>query len=143
MNMAKNRWRGFMSGFITLIPTCVLFWLGAFLDVGERRRMYFIESRKKVNEQFLKLGIDEEDQQYALKGSTATIVQDQESEGQGETSAIPEYHLTRFARNTYGEYFMLMYTVIGGEVSMLLCRHISQTNARIALKKQYVPQKTS
>ena len=124
------------------LPIPVLIWLDEFFGLHQRTELYIVESRKKVNEQFLKIGIDEEDNQYALKGSTSTIIQDKESNGGGD-EVWPTYNLTRFARNSYGEYFMLMFTVINGEVSMIYNRHIVQTNARIALKDKYVPLKNA
>lgn len=120
------------------MPCLALILFGDFSGFALYRQTYFIESRTKVNEQFSKIGIDEEDSQYVLKGGTATIVQDKESNG-GYEDCSTEYHLTRFARNPHGEYFMLMFTVIGGEVSMILFKHMEQTNARIVLKDKYVP----
>lgn len=124
------------------IPVLALIWFVDFSGFAQYRQTFFIESREKVNEQFLKIGIDEEDSQYVLKGSTATIVHDKETEGGGEGWSN-EFHLTRFARNPDGEYFMLMFTVISGEVSMILFKHLTQKNARIALKKKYMPPKNT
>lgn len=124
------------------IPFLALIWLTDFSGFAQHRQTFFAEARNKVNEQFLKIGIDEDDSQYVLKGSTAAIVQDKESDGGGEGWSN-EYHLTRFARNPSGEYFMLTFTVISGEVSMLLFKHLTQTNARIALKKKYMPPKNT
>jgi hypothetical protein len=120
------------------IPILAVVWLGDFFGFAQHQQKFFEEARNKVNEQFLKIGIDEDDSQYVLKGSTATIVQDKESDGGGE-GCSDEYHLTRFARNPSGEYFMLMFTVIDDQVSMILFKHVVQTNARIALKDKYLP----
>jgi hypothetical protein len=115
----------------------VIIGFGVFFSRGDHKYMqtYVIESRKKVNEYFLKIGIDEKEQQYALKGSTAIVVRDEESDG-SQDGITPEYHLTRFVRNPDGEYFMLMFSVIGGEISNPFVKHVVQTNARIALKEK-------
>lgn len=128
-------------GVFLSIVLLLLIWFMDFSGFAQYRQTFFAEARNKVNEQFLKIGIDENDGQYVLKGSTATIIQDEESEGGGENWSN-EYHLTRYARNPSGEYFMLMFTFIDNKVSMILFRHLEQTNARIALKEKYVPAKS-
>jgi hypothetical protein len=119
------------------IPIAVLIWFRDFSGKVRQEQEYFKAARKMVDEKFLELGVEEEDEQFTLRGRSAEIVLDKEIEFRG--TGYIKYQLTRFVRNPDGEYFMLMFDVIDDICSMPLCKHVTQTNARIALKEKYKP----
>ncbi len=123
------------------IPISALIWFRDFSGKVRHEQEFFKAASKMVGEKFLEIGFNEVDGQFTLRGCSAEIVQDKETEFRGK--GYLKYQLTRFVRNPDGEYFMLIFDVTDDICSMPLCKHVTQTNARIALQEKYIPPTAS
>ena len=89
----------------------------------------------KVDEEFRKLVVASEQPELCFDGSTAQIVKEDEdgvSDGNGGYTLMRVF---RYARNAHGEYF---YFISDGSGKPFF-KHIPHANARIVLKKKYIP----
>lgn len=93
------------------------------------------EARRKINELYRQTVLRAEDPRYALDGSTASIVRDEEAP---ESDSGGEYAITRYARNPDGEYFMLMFEVKQGTARLVFSKPMEQHIARYVLGGQYI-----
>lgn len=89
----------------------------------------------RIDEEFRTHVVNSEVPNLRFDGRTAEIVDEhQEHWTDDETDASTVVRVHRFARNEYGEYFFF---ISEGDGKPFL-KHVSHTNAQIALGKKYV-----
>jgi hypothetical protein len=89
----------------------------------------------QVDEQFRQLRIDTGLPASSFDGRTADIILQSEQMVDDGDGAFRVVRVFRYARNAHGEYFY----VISDGVDKPFFKHIPQANARIVLKKKYIP----
>lgn len=89
----------------------------------------------KVDEQFRQLVVASEQPEFCFDGSTAQIVKEDEEGVSDGNGAYTLLRVFRYARNAHGEYF---YFISDGSGKPFF-KHIPHENARIVLKKKYIP----
>lgn len=89
----------------------------------------------RINEEFRTLVVNSTVPNLRFDGRASEIVDEQqEHHTDGETNASTLVRVQRFAKNEYGEYFFFISEGNGRP----FFKHVSQTNARLALGKKYV-----
>lgn len=89
----------------------------------------------RINEEFRALVVNSEVPNLRFDGRTSEIVDERQEHHTDEgIDASTLARVQRFARNEYGEYFFFISEGNGRP----FFKHVSQTNARIALGKKYV-----
>jgi hypothetical protein len=89
----------------------------------------------RIDEEFRALVVNSAVPNLRFDGRTAEIVDEhQEYYSEDETDASTLVRVQRFARNEYGEYFFFISEGDGRP----FFKHVSHTNAQIALGKKYV-----
>jgi hypothetical protein len=106
---------------------------------GKKNRENLAKWRAEAEAQFSEIEIESPEPRYCFNGLMAEVVQDREEKQYMKSGYLIDYRLTRFARNTGGEYFMF----ISNRTAKPFLKHITQPNARIALKDRYLPPKES
>jgi hypothetical protein len=134
--LLSNTWLGYLHLLIMTAFT----WLCVALLRGNTRytEQLLANLRKKVNEDFYQISLDADIPKYSFSGKTAEIVSDHEAL-KVTNGIVFGLTLTRFARNSYGEYFFYM---ADGE-SMKLFKHVEHNSARAILKDKYVAPPTA
>lgn len=127
----SNTWLGYLH----LLVMGIFAWLCAALLRNNARHteQLLANLRKKVNEVFYQISLDADIPKYSFCGKTAEIVSDYE-ELKVADGIVFGLTLTRFARNSYGEYFFYM---TDGEY-LKFFKHVEHNYARAALKDKYV-----
>lgn len=89
----------------------------------------------RVDEEFRQLCVTGERPEFCFDGSTAQIVKEDEEGVSDGNGAYTLLRVFRYARNVHGEYF---YFISDGSGKPFF-KHIPHENARIVLKKKYIP----
>lgn len=91
--------------------------------------------REEAKEQFRAYRAKSSDARFVFNGADAEIVKEEESIiGDEDDDLVVQYSLTCFARNAAGEYFMF----VSNQNGKPFFKHVSQSNAKIALGKIYL-----
>jgi hypothetical protein len=89
--------------------------------------------RNGFDKAYRALKVESDDPLLRFAGASATIVSEREQRVDHKSPVIVA--IERYARNDAGEYFFMVYE--GHE--RFFIKHISHSNAQIALKNKYVP----
>ena len=81
------------------------------------------------------LSIQVSDARYSVDGISAMTVERTEAISSTDNGQVVTFSATRFLRNPFGEYFMWVWRS-GGKPYV---KHVSQVNARVVLKRKYIP----
>jgi hypothetical protein len=118
---------------VVLVPgACVLFIFLRDAAVQEAKRL--ADWRAAEQAEADALSVQAQDPRFALDMSEATLMLRKEHERRSD-SALFGLNVTRIWRNPAGEYFYWFWQSDEG----LLFKHITQVNARILLKDNYMP----
>jgi hypothetical protein len=90
--------------------------------------------RVQEERELASLSISVSDDRYSVNGATATTVQRKEECRSMDTGHVVTFTATRYLRNPRGEYFLWIWR----SCERPYVKHMSQTNARIVLKRKYV-----
>lgn len=111
-----------------------------FAGIGASRFMHLTRDHAdgilpRIDEEFRTLVVSSEIPHLRFDGRTADIVEEhREYYTDRATGASTLFRVQRFARNEYGEYFFF----ISEADTRPFLKHVSHSNARIALGKKYV-----
>ena len=120
--------------FDYLLPFC--FFALFFFFAQEKRDKYFkITQAHKgaAMRQFLAFKTDSTNPSFVFHGEKATIIKTSEDQQQIDNNNW-DYFLTIYAMNPHGEYFLF----ISNQNAAPFFKHITHTNAKIALGVDYV-----
>ena len=123
-----------MSIVLILLFLCFFAWLKALSDQRVLRGDD-LSILPRIENQFRTLVVENARPELSFDGRTAEIIDDrQEGEDCEAPGTFTLHRIHRFARNSHGEYFLFISDGSGKP----FFKHVSQSNARIALGDKYL-----
>ncbi len=101
----------------------------------KRDALEVAKHREIATAQFTAYCVKSDDEKFQFDGQSAVVVSESESIQRDDAGIVASYSLTRFARNSAGEYFMF----ISNPVAKPFFKHVEHRIARVVLKDRYVP----